>query len=71
MKADVQVMDSGASGCCLQWLHHHARTSWSAVQCTWTTALLAYGATASQIELGSSIRAEVHCSAYGIIEYYA
>ena len=40
-------------------------------QCTWTTALLAYGATASQIELGSSIREEVHCSAYGIIEYYA
>ena len=40
-------------------------------QCTWTTALLTYGATASQIELGSSIRAEQHCSAYGIIEYYA
>ena len=39
-------------------------------QCTCTTAVLACGATASQIELGSSIRAELHCSAYGIIEYY-
>ena len=30
-EAPLQVMDSGASGCCLQWLHHHARASWSAV----------------------------------------
>ena len=40
-------------------------------QCTWTTALLAYGAADSQIKLGSSIRAKLHYRACRIIEYYA
>ena len=39
-------------------------------QCTWTTAVKASAAMASQIELASSIRAELHYEACRIIEYY-
>ena len=60
------------SGCCLQWLHHHARTSWSAVHMDHRAARVRRDSLTDRAgQLDPRREALLRCSAYGIIEHYA